>query len=212
MLSIERWHKVQEHGGRNMKFRKILISILSVASILSGSITSTISVMAADSQLVEIDDVEVTAGQLADGVTIVLTKNEEGIFEQTVYYDIDFSSIPQPTATADGELEWAVFHLGFNNWNDDTGRLYFTISADEPMSKVTGNAYVKSTSWLFPETFYSDSFSKKLSGSMNTSRTLKEKVDTGDEEKVRVGFSSVVLLTTADEKGYFSDTSQVVER
>ena len=68
-------------------------------------------------------------------------KIEEGTFEQTVYYDIDVSSIPQPTATADGELEWAEFHLGFNHWNDDTGRLYFTISADEPMSKVTGNAY-----------------------------------------------------------------------
>lgn len=115
-------------------------------------------------------------------------------------------------ATADGELEWAAFHLGFNDWNDDTGRLYFSISADEPMSKVTGNAYVESTSILFPTSYYSDSFNKPLNGSMNTSRTLQDDVDTGDEDKVRVGFSSVVLTTVANEKGYFSNTSQVVER
>lgn len=90
----------------------------------------------------------------------MLAKNEEGTFEQTVYYDIDVSSIPQPTATADGELEWAEFHLGFNHWNDDTGRLYFTISADEPMSKVTGNAYVKSTS-IFPQSLFIVIRSKK---------------------------------------------------
>lgn len=32
------------------------------------------------------------------------------------------------------------------------------------------------------------------------------------QDKVRVGFSSVVLTTVADEKGYFSNTSQVVKR
>ncbi len=38
---------------------------------------------------------------------------------------------------------------------------------------------------------------------MKTSRTLKENVDTGDEKKVRIGFSSVVLLTTANQKDIF---------
>ena len=195
-----------------MKFRKIVISMLSAVTIMFGTFAPTTSVMAARSQYIELDDIEVTPEQMADGMTIVLIKNEDGTFEQRVCYDTDFESIPQPMAAADGELEWASFHLGFNDWNDDTGRLYFTIAADEPMSKVTGNAYVKSTSFLRPKTFYSDSFDKKLNGSMNTSRTLKDNVDTGDVEKVRVGFSNVVLVTIADEKGYFSNTSQVVER
>ena len=195
-----------------MKLKKILISTLSAAAIMFGTLAPATSTMAAESQSIEIDDIEVTPEQLSDGVTVVLTKNNDGAFEQTVYYDTDPASIPQPMATADGELEWAKFHLGFVDWNDDTGRLYFTISADEPMSKVTGNAYVESTSILFPETYYSDSFNKKLNGSMNTSRTLQEDVNTGDEEKVRVGFSSVILSTVAGEKGYFSNTSQVVSR
>lgn len=195
-----------------MKLRKILISALSAVAIMFGTFAPATSAMAAEEQFIEIEDIEVTPDQLADGVTVVLVKTEDGTFEQTVYYNTDLASIPQTMDTADGELEWAAFHLGFNNWNNDTGRLYFTISADEPMSKVTGNAYVKSTSILNPQTFYSDSFDKNLNGSMNTSRTLKEKVDTGDEEKVRVGFSSVVLVTVADEKGYFSNASQVVKR
>ncbi len=195
-----------------MKLKKIIISTLSAVAIMFGTLAPATSTMAVESQVIEIDDIEVTPEQLSDGVTVVLTKNEDGTFEQTVYYDTDIASIPQPMATADGELEWAVFHLGFNDWNDDTGRLYFTISADEPMSKVTGNAYVKSTSYLFPTTYYSDSFNKKLNGSMNTSRTLQDDVDTGDAGKVRVGFSGVVLVTVANEKGYFSNTSQVVER
>ena len=53
-----------------MKFRKILISMLSVASILSGSFAPATSVMAAGNQSVEIGDVEVTKEQLEDGVTI----------------------------------------------------------------------------------------------------------------------------------------------
>lgn len=47
-----------------MKFRKILISMLSVASILSGSFAPATSVMAAGNQSVEIGDVEVTKEQL----------------------------------------------------------------------------------------------------------------------------------------------------
>ena len=46
----------------------------------------------------------------------------------------------------------------------------------------------------------------------NISRTLEEDVDTGDKDKVRVGFLNVVLQTTAGEYGYFSNTSQIVER
>lgn len=195
-----------------MKLKKIIISTLSAVTIMFGTFAPAMPSMAAENQFIEIDDIEVTAEQLADGVTVVLSKTEDGTFEQAVYYDTDFGSIPQPMATADGELEWAAFHLGFNDWNADTGRLYFTISADEPMSKVTGNAYVKSTSVLFPATYYSDSFNKKLNGSMNTSRTLQEDVDTGDEDKVRVGFSGVILVTVAGEKGYFSNASQVVDR
>lgn len=195
-----------------MKLKKSLIATLSAVAIMFATLAPATLTMAAENQFIEIDDIEVTSEQLSDGVTVVLTKNDDGTFDQTVCCDTDLAFIPQPMATADGELEWAKFHLGFVDWNNDTGRFYFTISADEPMSKVTGNAYVKSTSILFPSTYYSDSFAKKLNGSMNTSRTLQEDVNTGEEEKVRIGFSNVVLVTTAGEKGYFSNTSQVVNR
>lgn len=195
-----------------MRFKKLVVSTLTALTIVLSMIAPYVQVFAEESPVTEIEDIEVTPEQLIDGVTVVLVKNNDGTFEQVVYSDTDFAAVPQPAATADGVLEWAAFHLGFNNWNNDTGRLYFTISADEPMKKVTGNAYVKSTSILFPTTYYSDSFNKSLGGSMNTSRVLHENVDTGDEDRVRVGFSNVVLLTVADEYGYFSNTSQVVDR
>lgn len=195
-----------------MRFKKLVVSTLTALTVVLSMIAPSVQVFAEESPVTEIEDIEVTPEQLIDGVTVVLVKNNDGTFEQIVYSDTDFAAVPQPAATADGVLEWAAFHLGFNNWNNDTGRLYFTISADEPMKKVTGNAYVKSTSILFPTTYYSDSFNKSLGGSMNTSRVLYENVDTGDEDRVRVGFSNVVLLTVADEYGYFSNTSQVVDR
>lgn len=193
--------------------KKILATAMTMAMVLGAFfISPKVDVMASESVPLEIEDVEVTTEQLVDGVTVVLTRNEDDTFDQAVYYDTDAAAIPMPTAGADGVLEIAAFHLGFNDWNDDTGRLYYTISADEPMSSITGNAYVKSTSILFPKSYYSDSFTGSLHGSLNTSRTLKDNVNTGDETKVRVGFSGVVLTTTAGEKGYFSDTSQVVDR
>lgn len=167
----------------------------------------------------QIQDIEVSIDQLSDGVTVLLTRNEDGTFDQTVFYDdVVFSediiadNVNQTRATADGVLEWATFHVGFNNWNNDTGRLYYTVSADEPMYNITGSAYVKSTSILFPTTYYSSSFSSLLYGYTTASRVLDDDVDTGDEDKVRVGFSSVTMNTVAGETAYFGSGSQVVER
>lgn len=191
---------------------RIYISLVSALVILLGVSAQGISTLAADKVVADGYDTEVTLEQLTNGVTIVLSRNEDGTFDQTTYYGDDALYVPQIAATADGVLEWAKFHLGFVDWNDDTGRLYYTISADEPMSYISGNAYVRSTSILFPEDFFNQSFSSNLYGSMNTGRTLHDDVDTGDEEKVRIGFSGVTLTTVAGEKGSFSNSSQVVER
>lgn len=68
-----------------MKLKTILLSTLSAVAIMFGTLAPTTSTMAAESQVIEIDDIEVTPEQLSDGVTVVLTKNEDGTFEQTVF-------------------------------------------------------------------------------------------------------------------------------
>lgn len=165
---------------------------------------------AATPETVEIQEINVTPEQLSDGVTVLLTFNDDGTYNQSVY--TDESAVPVPTATADGELEWATFHLGFKDWNNDTGDLYFTVSADEAMRKVRGDAYVKSTGVLFSTYYYDDSFSESLYSPYNTSRTFATDIDTEDETKVRVGFKNVILYTTAGDTGSFSNFSQIVSR
>lgn len=162
------------------------------------------------SDIAETQEITITPEQLVEGVTVLIVFNDDGSWSQFVYDNE--ATIPVPAATADGELEWAKFHLGFKDWNNDTGDLYFTVSADEAMSKISGTAYVESTSWLFPKSYYDSSFSEKLYSSYNTSRTLATDVDTEDETEVRVGFRNVILSTIAGDSGAFSNSSQIVER
>lgn len=185
---------------------KKIIGIL-LATVLIFSIPCT-AFAAENEQHIEADELVVTVGQLKDGITVLITINKDGTFTQCIYDDI--SSIPQPAATADGELEWAVFHLGFNNWTDTTNSLYFTVSADEPMSKVYGTAYVDATSLLFPKSYYNSSFTKYLGSAFTATRTLASNIDVGDETEVRIGFKNVILVTTAGDNGSFVNTAQTV--
>ncbi len=101
---------------------------------------------------------------MSDGVTVLLTRNEDGTFDQTVFYDdVIFSD-----------------DIIADNVNQTRA------TADEPMYNITGSAYVKSTSILFPTIYYSSSFSSLLYGYTTASRVLDDDVDTGDEDKVRV--------------------------
>lgn len=157
-----------------------------------------------DVQALVINEMELTTEQLNDGVTVVLTRNEDGTFEQTSYDDV--KQIPMLASTADGILEWAIFHLGLKNSTHD---LYFTLSADEPVKVVWGEAYVKSTNLLASTTYYSNSFYEEVYSS-SSSRTIKSGIDTKDATKVIVGFKNAALKTIAGETGSFSNNSKTV--
>lgn len=86
---------------------------------LVGLLSSPIPTAAAPKENFKIEEFDVTVDQLNNGISVLLTLNEDGTYEQTVYEDA--SIIPQPLATADGVLEWVVFHLDLKHWNDDTG-------------------------------------------------------------------------------------------
>lgn len=87
------------------------------------------------------------------GITVFITKNNVGKFEQNVYYDM--SNIPMMCATADEHYL--------------------------PYSTVA-------------------------------SRDLAYDINTGDEEKVRVGFIGVVIKSSHGQTGGFINDSLVVER
>lgn len=164
--------------------------------------------------------ISVSLSQLDDGITILITKSKDGKYtylpiEEQNNIDDSYFNLMGPVEPdiggADGNLEWAAFHLGFVYWNNNRDRLYYTITADEPLRMIKGNAYVQSPSFFFPKVYYEGSFRHNLGGSQMTSRTLKESVKTDGEEKVRIGFSDVKIETISGEKGFFSDTSQTVK-
>lgn len=106
----------------------------------------------------------------------------------------------------DGVLEYAVFHIGFNNWKNTTGDLYYTITCDELLKTVAGTAYVKEKNLLFPETYYEDKWYDTLNPATTTAtRILKSNIYVGNVTEVKVGFKNVTFTTLADRGGSFSN-------
>lgn len=153
--------------------------------------------------------IELSLDQLSDGVTILITRNDDGTYSQAVYDSLE--SIPALTKTADGTLDWAAFHLGFKDWTNYSNELYFSVSSDEPMDRITGKAYVRSTSnsWKY---YYNESFDEKLYSSFNTGRQLSSGVDTQGATTVRVGFKNVILRVISGDYGVFDNNYEDVER
>lgn len=161
-----------------------------------------------------LSEIVVSFDQLKDGVTVLVYKNVDGLFERIVgNCESSKRAIKeiQTRDTADGILDWAVFHVGFVDWNDNTGRLYLYVSADEPMNNIYGYAYVKH--YMFPSTYYYNSFfSEYLYGYTNQTRVLCEDVDTGNTSHVIVGFRGVYMYTVAGDRADFTDGAQLVPR
>ena len=85
-------------------------------------------------QKVLLPEIEVTAAQLSDGITVLLTRNDDNTYTQTIYTNP--ADVPMLLATADGVIDWAEFHLGFKDWTNYSNELYFNVSSDEPLDKI----------------------------------------------------------------------------
>lgn len=65
-----------------MKIKKLLISTLCAAVIMFDTLASVTSTMAAEGQLIGIDDIEVASDQLLAGETAVLSEQGDIPFEE----------------------------------------------------------------------------------------------------------------------------------
>lgn len=165
-----------------------------------------------------LSDLEYNLNDLnSDGITIIFLRNEDDSFSRFVVKDSkellnECKAASNLYSFNDGKLEFATFHLGFNHWNNDTGRLYFEVNSDEPLSRVSGQAYVKSLSKLNEKIFYNHSFAKSVNGLYHVTQTLQENVHTGQEKEVRVGFSNVYLRLLTGYSQSLGAGSEVVKR
>lgn len=187
-----------------------------IKSLLSLCMAVCISVIPlhafASSQIsyeIPFNEIEVTSSQLSDGITVLITRNSDNTYTQSIYTNP--ADVPVVIDTADGIIDWAKFHLGFKDWTNYSNELYFTVTSDEPLKRITGNAYVKSTSVWGP-TYFDEDFDENLNGSSNTGRQLSSGVDTEDDTKVRVGFKNVWLMSISGDYCVFENDSIIVER
>lgn len=192
--------------------KKTLKTLFSL-SILTCMLTSPLQATTSCPQTIPFQEPSLSQEQLEDGVTVLITRNNDGTYNQEVYDDEDIalSSVPRSSFAGDGVIDVAAFHLGFKDWNEDTDCLYFNVSADETLSYVDGNVYVKSTSILHPESFYNDRLHYPLFGSSNTGGTIAY-VNTGDETKVRVGYSDLYIVAISGSYANMGSASKVVNR
>lgn len=186
-------------------------------------------------QSTSFDDIEVTLDQLKDGVTVVYFFNDNGdaVSRTLITFDkngkkrqaevllngtsVGFLSTKSDesmsiSSAGDGVVDSLTFHVGFKDWAYSSGDLYYTVACDEPMYKVKGSAYVKNTSELTPVTFYSGSFTKYLMGSVLSSDSLEDDINTETSTLVRVGFSKVYVDTVAGQTIFLGSGSSLVAR
>lgn len=90
------------------RFLKIITSFSIIACMLLTPVHAFASSSKA-TQKVLLPEIEVTAAQLSDGITVLLTRNDDNTYTQTIYTNP--ADVPMLLATADGVMDWAEFHL-----------------------------------------------------------------------------------------------------
>lgn len=192
-----------------MNKKKIIISILAIVLLLVTSHEHLIyaSENTGGSVQMQNAEFEFCVEDLKDGVSIVMTKDENGDVYSYVCENIE--GVPMTCSFDDGSIEVAILHVGFKNWNSNKGSLYFSFECDEATTSLQGNFYVKTTGW-FPKTYWSGSNSYNMFGCFATTRYIKQGIDVGDADVVRVGFNSVTFKSVYGEKGWFSNVAQNV--
>lgn len=104
---------------------KSIFKVIIALSLVVFFITNPVQVSAAIPEMMEIQEINVTTEELADGITVLMTRNADGTYSQSVYSREE--SIVVPRAADDGVIDWAKFHLGFRNWENNCGDLYISV-------------------------------------------------------------------------------------
>lgn len=160
-------------------------------------------------EAIEISETTISLEQLRNGISILITKNSEGDYSQEVVEDL--SQIAVPAATADGVLEWAVFHVGLKDWTSTSNCLYYTLSADEYVRSIDGIVYVKPTNLLTNKYYYRNYLPSEVY-SNNTSRVIKNNIDVENATRVVVGFENVTIKAISGDSGSFKNAKVTVTR
>ncbi len=191
---------------------KIWKQIIVIILIIMLDLNNNSLVVFANDKKVDTDNMiefELSVEDLKNGVSVVMFKNDNGDISSYVCEDI--TMLPMNCSVDDGSVELAILHVGFREWSDNQGSLYFTFECDEATSKLQGNFYVKKTGFS-SGTYWSGANSYNMFGCHTTTRYIKQHIDVGNATSVIVGFNSVTFETVQGETGWFSNSSQMVNK
>lgn len=184
---------------RGVKMKKLLSIVMTLVVLTQFSTAFAYDAKSNDDQKLTSDDIttalentEVVFSE-EDGTTATLYiyKDEEGNV-------VTSESMPTTRAGgnyADGVLDYAMLHVGLENWKNQAVNVYYYLKTDEYIYGVTqGTAYVSGTSRLNPKTYGSWSMVSSA-GALDTweiRRTLA-RVNVGTSTEVKVGFKNVIF-------------------
>lgn len=185
----------------------VLVLVLTLCLSLNLGITT----LADENSKISIPDFSVVLSEqdLEDGVTVVLYKNEDGSFTSKQIFDSSDYPI-MPLEGPDGSLEWATFHVSLYNWINDTGKVSYTITCDEPLNTVRGNVYVETVDKLIATTFFSKYIRDSCHGATRRVAEIGTTKSMKGYNSVLVRFSSITFTTIGDEGGSFPNAKKEV--
>lgn len=157
-----------------------------------------------------LDDFSVTADSSSVGFNVVLRRNEDGTFSQTV---TDISEpVAIPYASVEGSLDWALFHLEFEDWENSRGDLKYFVAADEPLMHIYADeVFLEIANRLLDKddrTLYRESIDEPVNGLTRLTMPLAYNVNTRNESVLYMGFKNVSIRTIYGETGSFVNVSQ----
>ena len=200
------------------KNNKIFLSIILTLVLM----VSTFSYVGADGTIQvpiqtqsAIDNLEVTVPVDANGnadLYVTIHADENGVIKQVAInsslVSSDNSKVESIEVTESDIV--LTFHVSLTNWTGQYADVSWNADSNQPnITDVRGSVFVKSTSILYPETYFSEYFEMNNIGGQIHAGDYLGYADLGDETAVRVSFGSVVI-TTIQMVAPMPNTSQVV--
>jgi hypothetical protein len=165
---------------------------------------------AAPAQNIALDDlsIEMSVADLQQGATVVVEEDTNG--------NLTISSPTEAFALENGRSTRAVvatFHCGITyDKNSNSAYLHWNATG-ERLTRVTAKIFCKSTSILFPKSYFNDDIDgySDLSGRYNSASGATDSFDIpSGTTKVKVGWSSAYVTTVAKGKMSMASASQTV--
>lgn len=192
--------------------KRIISFFLSMMMAFSVVVTTAFAMDIGDPQNSELKNfsIEVSIADLKDGITVAVEKKSDG---QYLVRQLSSEEVVRiENGQSDVSVE-ATFHCGLTyDSSNNTGYLHWNATGYQ-LTRVQAKVYCKSTSLLFPTSYFNDDIDgySDLSGRYNSASGATDSFNIpSDVKKVNVGWSSASVTTVQGGKISFPGAYQTI--